>query len=237
MANKEGRFAEYHPVMFTGLIQATGAIVDVTPRPGGIHIRVDARALRKRSIAIGDSIAVNGVCLTATDCANGCFGADVSAETLSRTTGLDTCRLVNLETALTLGDALGGHLVSGHVDGIGLIESLQSVGDSTELVVRAPQALAAFIAVKGSITVDGVSLTVNRVLDLPADPLSAAGCRFHVNLIPHTVSATAFQVAGPGHAVNLEIDLIARYLARMAEVSGQGAPQHGGSWHKIPAVS
>lgn len=205
--------------MFTGLIQATGAIVAVEPRSGGIHIRVDASALRARPILVGDSIAVNGVCLTATCIQDGIFGADVSQETLSKTTGLDACRLVNLETALTLGDALGGHLVSGHVDGVGRIVSMRNLGESTELVVSAPFSLAPYIAVKGSVVVDGVSLTVNQVVDMAAAADTPASCQFFINLIPHTLAATAFRVAAPGHPVNLEIDLIARYLARMAQVS------------------
>jgi len=195
--------------MFTGLIQACGQIVAVRPLAAGVHIEIDARALAPRPIALGDSIAVNGVCLTATDLAEGHFGADVSAETLSKTTGLDRCQAVNLETSLALGDKLGGHLVAGHVDGVGQVERFQALGESWELVVRAPLALARQLAPKGSVTVDGVSLTVNRVADGPQ------GCDISINLIPHTLAATTLGRLVAGARVNLEVDLIARYVARM----------------------
>ena len=205
--------------MFTGLIQATGAITEVHARDGGVRIRVQARGLAPRPIALGDSIAVNGVCLTVVTVHPDGFDADVSAESLSRTHGLDARRPVNLETSLGLGDKLGGHLVSGHVDGVGTIQVWRALGESTELVVRVPAALAAYVAVKGSITVDGVSLTVNRVDDLPRpdDPARAGDCDISINLIPHTVAATVFRHAAVGNRVNLEIDLVARYLARMAQ--------------------
>ena len=202
--------------MFTGLVQAVGHIVSVEPLAAGVHIGIDARGLAPRHIAVGDSIAVSGVCLTATAVADGVFGADVSAETLSLTCGLDRCRPVNLEASLALGDKLGGHLVSGHVDGIGTVLRCVPAGESVELAILAPAALGRFLAVKGSVCVDGVSLTVNRVVDhAVAGPHGAAGCEISINLIPHTVSATTLSDLCAGSPVNLEIDLIARYVGRM----------------------
>jgi riboflavin synthase len=198
--------------MFTGLIQATGTILSVRPLATGVHIVVDAAGLRPRRIEVGDSIAVNGVCLTATEVEDGRFGADVSRETLSRTAGLDAAgaRRVNLETALAFGDRLGGHLVSGHVDAVGTVVRCRPLGESVELAVRVPAELARLFAVKGSATVDGVSLTVNRVEDA-AD----GSCEISINLIPHTVAATGFRDLAEGQRVNLEVDLIARYVARL----------------------
>ena len=198
--------------MFTGLVQATGSIVSVAPLQAGVHIEIDAAALAPRPIAPGDSIAVSGVCLTVTAIDAGRFGADVSQETLSRTSGLDRCGPVNLETSLALGDTLGGHLVSGHVDGVGSVQRFAAAGESVELVVRAPAPLARFLAGKGSVAVDGVSLTVNRVLDQ-----AGGACDISINLIPHTLAATTLQELVPGSRVNLEIDLIARYVGRMLE--------------------
>jgi len=203
--------------MFTGLIQATGHIVTVQPAQAGIRIQIDARALAPRPIAIGDSIAVSGVCLTATAVADGRFAADVSQETLSKTSGLDRCGPVNLETSLALGDKLGGHLVSGHVDGVGTVLRYAAVGESFELRVQAPAQLARFLATKGSVAIDGVSLTVNEVADA-AD----GSCAFSINLIPHTVAVTTLQHLAPGRRVNLEIDPIARYVGRMLEHSTVG---------------
>jgi len=202
--------------MFTGLVQAVGAIVSVRALEAGVHVDVDAQALAPRAIAIGDSIAVNGVCLTATTVAGRHFGADVSRETLSKTAGLDGCHPVNLETSLTLGDKLGGHLVAGHVDGVGTVVRVLPVGESVELVVLAPQALARFLAPKGSLAVDGVSLTINRVAD------GDAGCEVSINLIPHTVASTTFQYLALGCGVNLEVDLVARYVERMLQ--GRATP-------------
>jgi riboflavin synthase len=203
--------------MFTGLVQATGTIAAVHPLEGGaqagVHIEVDAQALAPRPIAVGDSIAVNGVCLTATSVVDRRFGADVSHETLSKTAGLDRLRTVNLETSLALGDKLGGHLVSGHVDGVGTVERCAPVAESVELVVLAPAALARLLAPKGSVAVDGVSLTINRVEDVGV--AGAGGCRIWINLIPHTVAATTFKELAAGSRVNLEVDMIARYVARM----------------------
>jgi riboflavin synthase len=192
-----------------------GRIVAVEPLEAGVHIEIDAQALAPRPIAVGDSIAVSGVCLTATRVAGGRFGADVSHESLSRTCGLDRCHAVNLETALALGDKLGGHLVSGHVDGIGTVLRCAPAGESVELAVAAPAELARFLAVKGSVCVDGVSLTINRVHDRGA----AQGCEISINLIPHTIAATTLNELVPGSTVNLEIDLIARYVGRMLEAA------------------
>lgn len=193
------------------------------PLQGGVHIEVQADALAPRPIAIGDSIAVNGVCLTATDVTGWRFGADVSQETLSKTTGLDACRAVNLETSLAVGEKLGGHLVAGHVDAVGTVLRCAPIAESVELVVLAPAALARYLAPKGSVAVDGVSLTVNRVRDL--GELSAAqvqlgvsaanGCEISINLVPHTLAATTLRDLTAGSRVNLEADLIARYVARM----------------------
>lgn len=198
--------------MFTGLIQATGTILSVRPLATGVHILVEASGLRPRRIEVGDSIAVNGVCLTATEVDGDRFGADVSHETLLRTTGLDAAgaRRINLETALAFGDRLGGHLVSGHVDGVGTVTRCRPAGESVELMVRAPAELARLMAVKGSATVDGVSLTVNRVEDAVD-----GSCEISINLIPHTVAVTGFRDLAEGQRVNLEVDLIARYVARL----------------------
>jgi len=202
--------------VFTGLVQATGEILAVRKLAAGVHIEIAAQGLAPRAIAPGDSIAVNGVCLTATAVDGWRFGADVSQETLARTCGLDACGLVNLETSLALGDKLGGHLVSGHVDGVGQVLACNSVGESLEFVVLAPAALAKFLAVKGSVAVDGVSLTINRVQDRPPGA-AEAGCEISINLIPHTLAVTTLRERGPGSRVNLEIDMIARYVERMGQ--------------------
>jgi riboflavin synthase len=162
-------------------------------------------------VQLGDSIALNGACMTATslDAKAGRFTVDISAESLDKTAGLDTPGPVNLEKALRAHDRLGGHIVSGHVDGLGTVTQFAAVGESFELQVTAPKALARYLAYKGSITVNGVSLTVNRVDDLPD------GCRFSINLIPHTLQNTTLGELKVGDRVNLEIDLIARYVARM----------------------
>ena len=161
------------------------------------------------NVRIGDSIAINGACMTVVEKTADTFKVDVSRESLSKTSGLDQVGEVNLEKALALGDSLGGHLVSGHVDGIGTVIAFVPVAESHELVVEAPANLGKFLAYKGSVAVNGVSLTVNRVEDVPT------GCRFSINLIPHTVEVTALKHLKPGSKVNLEIDLIARYVERM----------------------
>jgi riboflavin synthase len=200
--------------MFTGIVSGVGRIVEAAPLGAaahGKHLLVAAPAGYLDDAAVGDSIALNGACLTVTtlDAAHARFSVDVSAESLARTAGLDGPGAVNLEKALRAHDRLGGHLVTGHVDGIGLVVGFEPVGESRELRIEAPGALARFLAYKGSITVNGVSLTVNRVEDLPH------GCAFSINLIPHTLEHTTLGTLAPGQPVNLEIDLIARYVERM----------------------
>jgi riboflavin synthase len=194
--------------MFSGIIAAVGRITELTPRNDGtptVRLTVDAGILPLDDVAQGDSIACNGVCLTVVDKSDQRFYVDVSPETLSCTVGLAVPGPVNLEKALRLADRLGGHLVSGHVDGVGEVVRFDPVGDNRLLEIRAPQELAKYIARKGSITVDGVSLTTNTV--------SAAN--FTINLIPHTLEATTLGMLKAGARVNLEIDLIARYVERM----------------------
>lgn len=194
--------------MFSGIIAAVGRISALTPRNDGtptVRLSVDAPALDLDDVAQGDSIACNGVCLTVVEKGAHQFCVDVSPETLSCTVGLAAPGPINLEKALRLADRLGGHLVSGHVDGVGEVLRFAPVGDNRLLEIRAPQALAKYIARKGSITVNGVSLTTNTV----------EGARFSINLIPHTLEATTLGTLQPGDQVNLEIDLIARYVERM----------------------
>ena len=195
--------------MFSGIIQALGKISRIDKREGGVRLAVHAVRLGMDDVAIGDSIAVNGVCLTVVTKTTSGFEADVSAETLRCTAGIDAIGEVNLEKALRLADRLGGHLVSGHVDGVGEVVVFRALGESVLLRVRAPEDLARYIARKGSITVQGVSLTVNAV----------NGAEFEVNLIPHTVVVTTLKLLKPGSRVNLEVDLIARYVERMLKPS------------------
>ena len=191
--------------MFSGIVAAIGRIQKVSPLEDGVRLTVDVGSLDLSDVQLGDSIANNGVCLTVIAHAGNTVQFDVSRETLNCTVGLAEPGEVNLEKALRLSDRLGGHLVSGHVDGIGIVQKFEPVGESHELVIRAPAALAGYIAKKGSITVDGVSLTVNRV----------EGRDFSINLIPHTVQVTTLKRLAAGSSVNLEIDLIARYMERM----------------------
>jgi len=201
--------------MFTGIVSGLGHIEGVEPlgeAPShGKRLTLRTPAGYLDDVQLGDSIALNGACMTATglDSAAGRFTVDISAESLARTAGLDQPGPVNLEKALRPQDRLGGHLVSGHVDGLGQVTRFEPVGESWELCIQAPQALAHYLAYKGSITVNGVSLTVNRVSDGPG------GAEISINLIPHTLSHTTLGRLQPGHAVNLEVDLIARYVARM----------------------
>jgi riboflavin synthase len=203
--------------MFTGIISAIGQVVSShdlgSTSAHGKQLRIQAPPAYLDDVQTGDSIAINGACMTATqvDAAASQFSLDISAESLSKTSGLDHLGPVNLEKALRANDRLGGHLVSGHVDGLGRVTQFEPVGESWLLCVIAPSELAKFLATKGSITVNGVSLTVNSIAD------SAAGCEVSINLIPHTVQNTALQHLAVGSAVNLEIDLIARYTARMLE--------------------
>ena len=191
--------------MFSGIVAAIGRITLVTPREVGCRLTVDAGALPLADVALGDSIAHNGVCLTVVAKEGNSFMVDVSPETLSCTVGLDAPGPVNLEKALRLADRLGGHLVSGHVDGVGTVLRFDALGDNRLLHICAPAELAKYIARKGSITVNGVSLTTNTV---------EAG-DFSINLIPHTLDATTLGTLKAGDTVNLEIDLIARYVERM----------------------
>jgi len=193
--------------MFSGIIQALGHIEHVEPHGGDVRLTIATGALDMGDIALGDSIAVNGVCLTVVEHDAGSFQVHVSAETLRCTAGLDAPGEVNLEKALCLADRLGGHLVSGHVDGMGEVTHFDPVGECMLLAIRAPHALSRYIAVKGSITVDGVSLTVNTV---DKD-------EFTINLIPHTLEVTTLKQLKPGSKVNLEVDLIARYIDRMQQ--------------------
>jgi len=195
--------------MFTGIVQAVGHIIAIKPRGDGMRLDVDVGAHSYSEIKIGDSVAVAGCCLTVVAIEGSRLSFDVSAETLRCTSGLDRAADVNLETALRLSDPLGGQLMSGHVDGVGTVVSLKPVSDaegSRTLVIEAPSALARFIAAKGSIAVDGVSLTVNRV---------ERAC-FEANLIPHTLAVTTLGRLKAGARVNLEVDLVARYVARLA---------------------
>ncbi len=191
--------------MFSGIVAAKGRILNVAPLEQGVRLTVDVAQLGLDDVQIGDSIANNGVCLTVIAMEGNTVQFDVSRETLNCTVGLAAPGEVNLEKALRLADRLGGHLVTGHVDGIGEVVKFEPIGESHELLIRAPAALAGYIARKGSVTVDGVSLTVNRV----------EGREFSINLIPHTVQVTTLQRLQAGSPVNLEIDLIARYVERM----------------------
>jgi riboflavin synthase len=191
--------------MFTGIIAAVGRVIESTPSAGGMRLRIDAGGLALDDVTLGDSIAVNGVCLTVVEMHDGVFEIDVSRETLACVAGSDVTHGVNLEKALRLSDRLGGHLVSGHVDGVGRVERFEPVGDNRLLDISVPRELAKYIARKGSVAVDGVSLTVNTVSDT----------RFTVNLIPHTLAHTNFSRLQPGSQVNIEIDLIARYCERL----------------------
>lgn len=191
--------------MFSGIVAAIGRITLVTPREVGCRLTVDANTLPLADVALGDSIAHNGVCLTVVGKEGNSFMVDVSPETLSCTVGLDAPGPVNLEKALRLNDVIGGHLVSGHVDGIGEVLRFDPVGDNRLLEIRAPEEIAHYIARKGSIVVDGTSLTTNTV----------DGRNFTINLIPHTLEHTTLGRLHPGSKVNLEVDLIARYCERL----------------------
>jgi len=191
--------------MFSGIIAAVGRITEITPREVGCRLYVDAGKLDLSDVALGDSIAHNGVCLTVVATEGNTFAVDVSPETLSCTVGLAEPGPVNLEEALRLSDVIGGHLVSGHVDGVGEVLRFDAIGDNRLLEIRAPKDIAKYIARKGSIVVDGTSLTTNAV----------NGTDFTINLIPHTLENTTLNRLKPGSKVNLEVDLIARYCERL----------------------
>jgi riboflavin synthase len=197
--------------MFTGIIEAIGEITHAIPVEGGVSLCIAAGPLDLSDVKKGDSIAVNGTCLTVTSVSGRSIHVDVSRETLLCTQGLDQPGgRVNLEKAMRFDDRLGGHLVSGHVDGLGEVITLEPVGGSCLLAIRAPATLAKYIARKGSITLNGVSLTVNRI----------AGKEFEVNLIPHTLEKTTLRELKPGSKVNLEVDMLARYAERLIATEG-----------------
>ena len=183
----------------------------------GKRLTIACPAAYLDDVGLGDSIALNGACMTVTtlNAAQSQFTVDISAESLDKTAGLSQTGTINLEKALRANDRLGGHMVSGHVDGIGTVTHFAQIGESWELRIMAPKALAKYLAYKGSITVNGVSLTVNRIHDLEA------GCEMSINLIPHTVENTALKTLQSGSNVNLEIDLIARYVERMLSLDPQ----------------
>lgn len=210
--------------MFTGIIEAKGEVLALTPKGGDVTLRLGTGVLDLGDVQLGDSIAVNGVCLTVTSLPGNGFTADVSLETLDKTSlgALKTGSPVNLEKALTPSTRLGGHLVSGHVDGVGHVVAMRPDGRSTRIDIEAPAGLARYIAQKGSITVDGISLTVNSV----------DGAVFSLNIIPHTQDMTTIGIWKVGTRVNLEVDIIARYLERL--LLGERAAEPGvGTDHGI----
>ena len=194
--------------MFTGIVSAVGRIVKSEPLRGDVRFIIDAGQLDLNDVAIGDSIAANGCCLTAIDIAGNCFTVEVSRETLACTTGLEQDAEVNLEKALRMVDRIGGHMVTGHVDCVAEVVRFAEAGESWVLRVRVPNEIARYIARKGSVTLNGVSLTVNAV----------EGCEFEVNLIPHTLQVTTLKHLRTGSPLNLEVDLIARYVERIMNV-------------------
>ena len=199
--------------MFTGIVAAVGRIASIKPLgndpDAGVRLHVEAGGLDMEDVQLGDSIAIQGACMTVIEKSPASFDVDVSRESLNRTVGLGDTGEVNLEKALRSHDRLGGHIVSGHVDGLGTVTRFARVGESHELRVLAPREIGKYLAYKGSITVNGVSLTVNSVNDRDD------GCEFSINLIPHTVEVTTLKALKEGVQVNLEIDLIARYVERM----------------------
>lgn len=201
--------------MFTGIITAVGQIKSAQAKGDGLHLLVAVPEGYLDDVALGDSIAIQGACMTATQLTKNSFALDISRESLNKTVGLDKVGPVNLEKALRLNDRLGGHLVSGHVDGVGKVAHFSQIAadqyGSWLLKIEAPKDLAPFLAYKGSIVVNGVSLTVNKTEDTPS------ACIIDINLIPHTLLSTTLGKLNQGDLVNLEIDLIARYVARMLE--------------------
>lgn len=205
--------------MFTGIITAVGQIKHAQAKGDGLHLLIEVPAGYLDDVVLGDSIAIQGACMTATELTDTTFALDISRESLNKTIGLDKVGPVNLEKALRLNDRLGGHLVSGHVDGVGKVAHFATVVQdpygSWLLRIEAPKALAPFLAYKGSIVVNGVSLTVNKTEDTDDT------CMVSINIIPHTLENTTLGNLTQGDAVNLEVDLIARYVARMLETQAQ----------------
>jgi len=191
--------------MFSGIVTAVGHIESSRPKGDGVRLRIASPGFDLADVAPGDSIAIQGVCHTVVGKSDGAFEVDTSRATLDVTAGLENGREVNLEKSLRLSDRIGGHLVSGHVDGVGTVKSVQDLGASERLVVDAPADLARFLARKGSVAIDGVSLTINAV----------EGSSFEVNVIPHTRAATTFRHLRAGSRVNLEVDMMARYVERI----------------------
>jgi riboflavin synthase len=208
--------------MFTGIVAAVGRIEAVTPLGSatdadtGVRLTVASGGLDLADVELGDSISIQGACMTVIEKSAASFAVDVSRESLSKTAGLSEPGDVNLEKALRAHDRLGGHLVSGHVDGLGEVTHFAPVGESHELRILAARDIGKYLAYKGSVTVNGVSLTVNSVNDRPD------GCEFSINLIPHTVEVTTLRHLSAGTKVNLEIDLIARYVERILSTSQDG---------------
>ena len=199
--------------MFTGIIQAIGKVREPEKLGNGVRLTITTpEEFHLEEVHVGDSIAVNGACMTVTKLNGRDFQIDVSAESLSKTTGLDTFGEVNLEKAMRLGDRVDGHLVSGHVDGVGSVESFEKVAESYKLVIRAPLKLSPYLAYKGSVAVNGVSLTINSVED------TAMGALISINLIPHTIEVTTLKHLKVQDWVNLEIDTLARYIERMVSL-------------------
>lgn len=217
--------------MFTGIVTAVGSIARTEARGGDLRLHIATGALDLASVAIGDSIAVNGVCLTAVAIDAHAFAADVSRETLALTTlgDLRAGSAVNLELALSLGARLGGHLVSGHVDGIGVLRARSADARSQRMCFEAPAPLARYIATKGSICIDGVSLTVNAV----------AGTEFEVNIVSHTLRTTTLGARAIDDRVNLEVDLIARYLERLLlrDDTSANKNSHPEASNRVDAIS
>jgi len=200
--------------MFTGIVRAVGEItaaepIDKQDPDAGLRLTIDAGDFELDEVQVGDSVAIQGACMTVLNHDGQAFQVDISRESLSCTAGLDGPGPVNLEGAMRLGDTLDGHVVLGHVDGVGEITRFEPVGESFLLAVLAPRDCAKYLAFKGSITINGVSLTINSVTD------KEDGCAVEINLIPHTVAATTFQYAEPGQRVNIEVDMMARYVERM----------------------
>ncbi|ASY41274.1 riboflavin synthase [Taylorella equigenitalis] len=209
--------------MFTGIIQTVGNIESVSNLEVGVRLRIAKGNLDMSKFKIGDSIAVNGACMTIVNLDDAGFEVDVSAESLSKTCGLDEVSYANLEGAMRLGDTLDGHLVSGHVDGVGRVMSISKEGESHVIEVLIPKELAIFMAYKGSVAIDGISMTINNVTDAfsPEDPHSddmiSEGCIISLNVIPYTFQNTTLQYLKGGDKVNIEIDTIARYVRRIVD--------------------